>query len=199
MATLNANGAKTLQQNRLRPTASRPIVPAIPLPYVQKRQQRQAAHAKAREEAAAPAKVEAVAAPPSPPLPAQEPAPLVVNGSGREETLEKIEEVSEPAVSAKPSTPVVETDTVEEKEEKEVKVVEEANGDEGKAEAPNSGKIDILWITVRIADGLNQMKMSKSPSRPSPRFLLPRANPLRHDRHIKCPQILFLRATRTTR
>jgi hypothetical protein len=106
------NSAKALQQNRPRPAVPRAIIPAIPLPYVQKRQQQQeAARAKAREEAAATPVVET---PSSPTLPAIEATPTIVNGSS-ENAPEKAEEIAELSSPAAPATiePVVEEEVRE--------------------------------------------------------------------------------------
>ena len=77
-------------------------MPAIPLPYIQKRQQQEAARAKAREgEAAAPIVVET----PSTSSPASTTAhitPTIVNGSSKGYTAERPEESNE---SASPMTP----------------------------------------------------------------------------------------------
>lgn len=100
-----SNPAKGLQQNRPRPTVPRTIIPAIPLPYVQKRKQQEAARAKAREEASAAAVVEAPTSP-EPKLPDE--SPLIVNGF-EDQDSEKVEEPSEPAVASTPATPAAPT------------------------------------------------------------------------------------------
>ncbi|KAJ5047388.1 uncharacterized protein L3040_003215 [Drepanopeziza brunnea f. sp. 'multigermtubi'] len=96
--------AKALQQNRPRP---RPVVPVIPLSYIQKRQQQQAARAGSREQAAA-----------SPPVfqefrslspPDSEITPLIANGSSDVQVSEKAEaeeEVVEPASPSVATTPL---------------------------------------------------------------------------------------------
>jgi hypothetical protein len=72
-----ANAAKALQANRPRPTA-RAIVPAIPLPYIQKRKQ-QAVVPKKVEEEISPTPIADVQTPSSPV--AVDTSPVVANGS----------------------------------------------------------------------------------------------------------------------
>lgn len=81
---------KAFQQIRPRPAVLRHIVPAIPLPYIQKREQQQAARARARDAAIAPAilphEVPSSPSPsptPMPASPATKSAPLVVNDTRR--------------------------------------------------------------------------------------------------------------------
>ncbi|KAE8453630.1 hypothetical protein EG329_009141 [Mollisiaceae sp. DMI_Dod_QoI] len=93
--------AKGLQQNRPRPTVPRTIIPAIPLPYIQKRKQQEAARAKAKEEAIVPVVVEA---PTSSTPPVVDLTPPIVNGSDGQES-EKAEEPAEQPVVSTPATP----------------------------------------------------------------------------------------------
>lgn len=93
--------AKGLQQNRPRPIVPRAIIPAIPLPYVQKRKQQEAARAKARGEEIT---VAVVAEAPSITSPKDVEVPQIVNISGNEE-LEKVEEPAVSAFSSTPATP----------------------------------------------------------------------------------------------
>ncbi|KAE9376995.1 hypothetical protein N431DRAFT_542445 [Stipitochalara longipes BDJ] len=105
-----SNSAKALQQNRPRPAVPRTVVPAIPLPYVQKRQQQEAARARAREEAAAPTVVE-TPAPSSPASTTAHTSPAIVNGSSKEQIAERPEEsteVASPTTPATPATPALE-------------------------------------------------------------------------------------------
>lgn len=88
-----SNPAKGLQQNRPRPTAPRTIVPAIPLPYVQKRKQQEAARAKALEEANNVPVVVDTPTSPTPPL--VEATPPIVDGS-EDQMSEQAEESTEP-------------------------------------------------------------------------------------------------------
>ncbi|PBP17240.1 hypothetical protein BUE80_DR011933 [Diplocarpon rosae] len=83
--------AKAIQQNRLRPKS---IVPVIPLPYIQKRQQQDAARAKANEEAAVPSP--AVEASRSPTPSANEISPPIANGTSDGQVSEKADEAPEP-------------------------------------------------------------------------------------------------------
>ncbi len=119
--------AKALQQNRPRP-AVRTVVPVIPLPYIQKRQQQEAARAKAKDEAAAPPAV--VETPHSPTESTAEITPPIANGSSDGQSSEKAEEAIEPAspsVVATPSTPVTE-DYKTALEEPETAVKKETSG-----------------------------------------------------------------------
>lgn len=99
-----SNSAKALQQNRPRPAVPRTVVPAIPLPYVQKRQQQEVARARAREQASTPTVVETPAAS-SPTSTTTQITPAVVNGSSERPVAEKLEESTEPASPMMPATP----------------------------------------------------------------------------------------------
>ncbi len=79
-------------------------MPAIPLPYIQKRQQQEAARAKAREQAATPTVVETLA-PSSPTSTTAQITPAIVNGSSERHTAEKPEDSTEPASPMTPATP----------------------------------------------------------------------------------------------
>jgi hypothetical protein len=94
-----SNSAKALQQNRPRPAVPRAVVPAIPLPYVQKRQQQEAARARAREEAATPTVVE-TPAPSSPASTTAHISPAIVNGSSKGPTAGRPEESTEVGFSS---------------------------------------------------------------------------------------------------
>ena len=98
------NSAKALQQNRPRPAVPRAVVPAIPLPYIQKRQQQDAARAKAKEEAAAPTVVE-TPTPSSPASTTENTAPAIANGSSGGHKAEIPVENSRPASPMTPTTP----------------------------------------------------------------------------------------------
>lgn len=126
-AAASTNGLK--KENRP-PRATKMIVPAIPLPYVQKRKLQDAARAKAREEAAAP-KQEVVEAPRTPtPPPVAEIAPPVANGSdgGRLEKVEEIVEAVPSPESASPVTPTVEEEQTPAAEEPKVLAEEKVHG-----------------------------------------------------------------------
>lgn len=101
-----SNSSKTLQQNRPRPTVPKAIVPAIPLPYIQKRKQQQAAREKASEDAAQATQAVVIEAPPSPTPPPTEIAPSVVNGSTEGHAIEKATENNEPAEVEAATAPV---------------------------------------------------------------------------------------------
>ena len=117
------NSAKALQQNRPRPAVPRTVVPAIPLPYIQKRQQQEAARAKAREQAATPIVVESPA-PSSPSSQNAQITPAIANGSSEQQIAEKQEETTQPAspiTPAPPATPAMEESS--QQSELEVSVV----------------------------------------------------------------------------
>lgn len=105
-----ASNSKTLQQNRPRPTVPKAIVPAIPLPYIQKRKQQQAAREKASEEAVQAPQAAIVEAPPSPTYPPTEIAPSVVNGSTENHAIEEVADISEPAEVEAATAPVFEVE-----------------------------------------------------------------------------------------
>ena len=133
------NSAKALQQNRPRPAVPRTVVPAIPLPYVQKRQQQEAARARAREEAAAPTVVET----PEPSSPASTTAhisPAIVNGSSKSHAAERAEEsteVASPTTPATPATPALEESSqASEVEETEASVQDTTTGEQTKFATP---------------------------------------------------------------
>ncbi|KAH6707790.1 hypothetical protein BKA61DRAFT_134560 [Leptodontidium sp. MPI-SDFR-AT-0119] len=136
-----ATAAKSLQQIQNRPR-TRMVVPVIPLPYVQKRQQQEAARTKAKQEAATPPSVVEVLRSPTPPLPAvEEITPPIANGSSDGQVSEKAEEATEPASPSVPDIPLVAV--VEEEaavEESEVSVQEEAH--EETQETPKSAPSD---------------------------------------------------------
>jgi len=129
-----SNSAKAMQHNRPRPTVPKPIVPAIPLPYIQKRQQQLAARENAKEEAAQTQVVEQQSSP-APSLP--ETAPATVNGPSDTHSTEKSEEGDGAAGKAlardevKPTIPVQERGElrgVSNREESEASVQEKASG-----------------------------------------------------------------------
>jgi hypothetical protein len=127
-----SNSAKALQQNRPRPALPRTVVPAIPLPYIQKRQQQEATRAKAKEEATAPSVVE-TPTPSSPTTIAANITPAIVNGSSDGHATEKPEETTEPAspiTPATPATPALEEEELQqsEVEEPEVSAEDETTG-----------------------------------------------------------------------
>jgi hypothetical protein len=110
--TTNHVAARALQQNRPRPALPKNVVPAIPLPFIQKRQQQQAAR-RAKEEAA---KLEIMKA--SSPTPPAEPSEMV-NGTSEELVPEMVAEddtKESPASPATPSTPAAEDTPVAESE-----------------------------------------------------------------------------------
>src|SRR5450432_3665604 len=84
MASIEA--ARALQANRPRPSAVRPIVPAIPLPYIQKRKQNSVPPKKVEE---APFSAPSSDPVPTPSSPATDVPPVVANGaSGIDESPE---------------------------------------------------------------------------------------------------------------
>lgn len=108
----HSSPAKGLQQNRPRPTVPRTIIPAIPLPYVQKRKQQEAARAKAREEALAPVVVDA----PTSPSPSADVAPQVVSEPDEQESEKPNEPVEQAAVSTPATSAAATVEPVEEVE-----------------------------------------------------------------------------------
>lgn len=138
-----SNSTKTLQQNRPRPTAPKAIVPAIPLPYVQKRKQQQAAREKASEEAVQDTQPAVMEAPSSPTPPPTEAAPSVANGSTESYNKEKFEENNEPAEVEVATAPVFEVE--------EVVVENSANGGPDASIEETMGKPDSSSSTLMIA------------------------------------------------
>ncbi|KAG0649905.1 hypothetical protein D0Z07_3692 [Hyphodiscus hymeniophilus] len=107
MASANKS-TKTLQQNRPRPSVPRAIIPAIPLPYIQKRKQAQAAREKALEEAVQATQTPIGEAPPSPTPPPAEIATSAVEGLINSHDTEKITRGFEPAEVEAATAPVFE-------------------------------------------------------------------------------------------
>lgn len=102
------NSSKSVQHNRPRQAASKVIVPAIPLPYIQKKKQQLAAREKVKEE---PAQAQIVEPEPASTPPVAEIIPAVVNGSSDDHASDKTTEApeadvivgcAEPAISAAP-------------------------------------------------------------------------------------------------
>lgn len=106
-----SNSATVLQQNRLHPTVARRVLPAIPLPYIQKRKQQEAAKTKAkardREQAQAatpvPVEIEIETPPPQTP-PTSQITPGAVN-EPQEHHSEIVESSVEPSLPDTPLTP----------------------------------------------------------------------------------------------
>ena len=73
-----SNSAKAMQHSRARPSVPKAIVPAIPLPYIQKRKQQEVAREKAKEDAPATPVIEQQYSTTPPPTVAE---PAVANGS----------------------------------------------------------------------------------------------------------------------
>ena len=101
-----ASTSKTLQQNRPSPTVPKAIVPAIPLPYIQKRKQQQAAREKASEEAVQAQETAFVAAPSSLSPPPTKVATSVVNGSSEDYATEMAANTEEPPETEVATGPV---------------------------------------------------------------------------------------------
>jgi hypothetical protein len=80
-------------------------MPAVPLPYIQKRKQQEAVLAKAKEQAATPIVVDVIEAPPSPtPLPTGDISPPSFNGHDENEhESEIVESFNEPSLPATPA------------------------------------------------------------------------------------------------
>jgi hypothetical protein len=87
-----SSSPQAMQHNRPRPTVPKAIVPAIPLPYIQKRKQQVSARQQAKEGAA---QTHVIEEPSSPSPPPPEIVPAIVNGSSDAHNAEKLEEVDE--------------------------------------------------------------------------------------------------------
>lgn len=86
------NSPKAIQHSRSRPSVPKAIVPAIPLPYIQKRKQQVAALEKTKENAQpAPAVDPQQSSPTTPPAVVE---PAVANGSSVEHSDDKPKEVN---------------------------------------------------------------------------------------------------------
>jgi hypothetical protein len=105
-----SNSSKSLQQNRPRPTVPRAIVPAIPLPYIQKRKQQQAAREKASEEAVQATQAAVVEAPSSPTPPSTEIATSVINGSDESHATKEVVDINDPPEVEPATAPVFEVE-----------------------------------------------------------------------------------------
>jgi len=126
-----APAAKQVLPNRQRQSAPRTVVPAIPLPYIQKQKQKEKAQLEARENAAkeeVALQAQVVEPEPSPTPPATEIAP-VVDESSDGNTTESVEEAVERAQAEVPAASIVEEEVQEianeEPEEHEEQVVPE--------------------------------------------------------------------------
>ena len=140
-----SNTSKSFQQNRPRPTVPKTVIPAIPLPYIQKRKQQQAAREKATEEAIQAPQTAVVEAPTSPTPPATEIAPSVVNGSSDSHATEKVEEFNEPAEVEAVTIPVLEEDVVDQAANGEPEEsVEETTGEQALLTSIDDNLSDIL-------------------------------------------------------
>jgi hypothetical protein len=177
-----SNSAKALQQNRPRPAVPRTVVPAIPLPYIQKRQQQDAARAKAKEQAAVPTTVET----PEPSSPCSTTAhisPAIANGSSERSTAEKPEEHIEsasPMTPATPATPALEESSQQsELGENEVSIQDMTTGKQTEFTPPCP-----FALTSR----------QKNPKRRRDRFLQKR-NPQHRGRLTRCLHPSSLRTT----
>ena len=109
----SSSSAKTLQQNRPRPTISKAIVPAIPLPYIQKRKLQQAAREKANAEAVQATQATVEETPISPRPPKIDNAPSVVNGSSDGHVAERLRGNNESAEVKLAKVPVVTQDVAD--------------------------------------------------------------------------------------
>jgi len=131
-----SNSAKALQQNRSRPAVPRAVVPAIPLPYIQKRQQQDAARAKAKEEVVAPTFVQTPTSSPS--SITTNITPAIVNGSDSHaaaKTETSIEPAS-PVIPATPATLALEKESHSEVEAAQISAGEETTGAQTKIFSP---------------------------------------------------------------
>lgn len=93
------NSPKVMQHTRSRPSVPRAIVPAIPLPYIQKRKQQVAAREKATEEAVKAQEVDLQSSPTLSPT-TIEPEPAVANGSNGSNGSSVAHSIEEPEETA---------------------------------------------------------------------------------------------------
>jgi hypothetical protein len=119
----SSSSAQAGQHKRAQQGAQKAIVPAIPLPFIQKRKQQEAAREKAKQEPATPA---TVALSPSPP-PAEvtsEVTPAIVNGSSDIQSNHEADQVSEasPELEEAPINEVKETEEIEAAEPRETEM-----------------------------------------------------------------------------
>ena len=131
-----SNSSKLVQHNRPRQATPKAIVPAIPLPFIQRKKQQLAAREKAKEEAA---QTQIVEPEPEVTPPVAEIIPAVVYGSFEDYAVDKVveaDEVEELVESPEPAvspTPIVEEEAqeVEEtaNEEHEVSIQEVATAE----------------------------------------------------------------------
>lgn len=133
----NNHSAKVLQQNRVRPVVPRPVLPALPLSYVQKRQKESVARAKLQqdEDAVQPKVVDAPIEVPSPTTTLQTTGePSEVNGTPEDgsEKAEEVEETPIEDVNAVVASPLVEESPVQiespQSPESPIAVTEPVNG-----------------------------------------------------------------------
>lgn len=117
-----ADAAKALQSNRQRPSTR--VVPAIPLPYLQKRKQNIPTPKKVEEETALP-----VAETPTSLSPAAADLSPVVNTNGVSDDADAGSEVIEPITPITPATPAVEEEVKVSGEVEEVGVQSPTEGE----------------------------------------------------------------------
>jgi len=96
------SSVRAVPHNRQRPAALRTIVPAIPLPYIQKKKQQQVAREKAKEEVIQPPILEPE---PSQTPPQTEITPPIANGSSDEHAPDKTEQITELTEATEPTEP----------------------------------------------------------------------------------------------
>ncbi|RFU33631.1 hypothetical protein B7463_g2697, partial [Scytalidium lignicola] len=113
------SSAKALQGNRTRPTVSKPVVPAIPLPFIQKRKQRGPSLKKTEEPPVAMSKSEAQDSSASPPSSASCATAVVANGSVNNHTTEKSDHAvlkTSPATAARTKTEEISSEYIDKAE-----------------------------------------------------------------------------------
>ena len=94
------SSVRAVPHNRQRAGAPRAIVPAIPLPYIQKKKQQQAARERVKEEVAQPPALEPE---PSQTPPQTEITPPIANGSSDEHAPDETEQITEPTKATEAS------------------------------------------------------------------------------------------------
>ncbi|TAQ86725.1 hypothetical protein B7494_g4932 [Chlorociboria aeruginascens] len=121
------NSAKAFKESRPRPAIPKTIVPAIPLPYIQKRTQQVAAREKIQQAAPSPV-VETTISTPTPP-PVVESSPVIANGSSNTRIPEKTTDLAVPLSPGSSGAPAVQEESREQEvEEPEASGQEETPG-----------------------------------------------------------------------
>jgi len=162
------SSVRAVPHNRQRPAALRTIVPAIPLPYIQKKKQQQAAREKAKEEVVQPPVLEPE---PSQTPPQTEITPPIANGSSDEHAPDKTEQTTDLTEATEPTEALEARDAPEAtsspmptpipatvKEE----IQEKTNESSEASVQETEGKFSLLFIFVSLTNIIHQLKKTKS-------------------------------------